>query len=308
MIPYGSAATRTCAICTDAQTTRWCIAVGFLSRVPTMPKGQSQRVKGISARQRAKGDPLPEGWWHLDQRLAWDVTTIKAWWQLSEESSGADTPGSPEDAHGVTTAPDTTPGLEDSPETPKAWDMTIKAWWQLSQESSEADTPSGPEGAHGTATAPDTTIRTWWELSEESSAVATPRGHEDGAVGHSRSRIRTPSPEDRYVWHDVSVAGASQHYMLPLTMQQWHTPYAEAPAVLAMAVPPPPQPPWLLVPCGPAGVPCQAPADAYAHSIGSVGHPHSCAPPCKYSRGGRVCKDGASCSRCHICSWKRSVK
>lgn len=239
------------------------------------------------------------------------MTTIKARWQLSEESSGADTTGGPEDAHRATTAPDTTPGPEDSPEVPKAQDVTIKAWWQLSEESSEADSPGGPTGAHGTATAPGTTISSRWEPSEGSSAVATPRDHEVGAAGHSRSRIRTPSPEDRYVWHDVSgAAGASQHSVLPLPVQQWHTSYAEAPVLLAMVALPPPQPLWLLAPGGPAGVPFQAPADAYVHSIGSTGHPHSCAPPCKYSRGGRVCKDGANCSRCHVCSWKkkRSVK
>eukprot|EP00418_Pyrodinium_bahamense_P054054 CAMPEP_0179161242 /NCGR_PEP_ID=MMETSP0796-20121207/78914_1 /TAXON_ID=73915 /ORGANISM="Pyrodinium bahamense, Strain pbaha01" /LENGTH=341 /DNA_ID=CAMNT_0020863317 /DNA_START=46 /DNA_END=1071 /DNA_ORIENTATION=+ len=37
-------------------------------------------------------------------------------------------------------------------------------------------------------------------------------------------------------------------------------------------------------------------------SAGSVGHPHACGRACKYlSRKG--CKDGASCTRCHLCKW-----
>lgn len=201
---------------------------------------------------------------------------------------------------------------------------------------------SGAEDAHQAAKAQDTAIKSWWQLSEESSAVATPRGreggHEDGATGYSWSRIRTPSPEGRYVLHDVPGAGASPFFMLPLPAQQWHTPCPEAPFVLALAVAPPPPQPVLLAdvlhrmraecdqapsdmacqrrlrreeqptPCVIAGSPGQAPADARALSIGSEGHPQNCALPCKYSRGGRVCKDGASCSRCHLCPWTRIVK
>ena len=112
--------------------------------------------------------------------------------------------------------------------------------------------------------------------------VATPRGRgdgrEDGGAGQRWSSIRTPSPERRHVQNDMAGAGASQHRMPPLLAQLWHTPCAEAPSVLAMAVPPPPQ--ALLL--------GWVPADAHAPSIGSVGHPHGCALPCKYSRGGRV--------------------
>mmetsp|Transcript_58709 Transcript_58709/g.128947 ORF Transcript_58709/g.128947 Transcript_58709/m.128947 type:complete len:247 (-) Transcript_58709:110-850(-) len=41
-------------------------------------------------------------------------------------------------------------------------------------------------------------------------------------------------------------------------------------------------------------------------SNGSVGHPFTCAGPCKYFSKPRGCKDGASCNRCHICPWKRT--
>jgi len=48
----------------------------------------------------------------------------------------------------------------------------------------------------------------------------------------------------------------------------------------------------------PRPVPCPV-------SIGSVGHPFSCAGACKYARKRRGCKDGVSCDRCHLCEWKR---
>lgn len=42
-------------------------------------------------------------------------------------------------------------------------------------------------------------------------------------------------------------------------------------------------------------------------SAGSVGHPYSCAEPCKYVRKrNRGCKDGAACARCHLCEWKKT--
>jgi hypothetical protein len=46
-------------------------------------------------------------------------------------------------------------------------------------------------------------------------------------------------------------------------------------------------------------------------SIGSVGHPVSCAEACKYYRKARSCKQGRSCTRCHLCErrhlgrWRR---
>jgi len=53
------------------------------------------------------------------------------------------------------------------------------------------------------------------------------------------------------------------------------------------------------------------PAEAFVEcmptvSVGSVGHPHTCAEPCKYVRKKRRgCKDGSACVRCHLCEWKR---
>jgi len=40
-------------------------------------------------------------------------------------------------------------------------------------------------------------------------------------------------------------------------------------------------------------------------SMGSVGHPHSCAAACKYHTKKAGCKDGYKCTRCHLCKWSR---
>lgn len=40
-------------------------------------------------------------------------------------------------------------------------------------------------------------------------------------------------------------------------------------------------------------------------SMGSVGHPHMCGAPCKFA-GKNRCKDGESCTRCHMCIWTRA--
>ncbi|CAE8597194.1 unnamed protein product [Polarella glacialis] len=41
-----------------------------------------------------------------------------------------------------------------------------------------------------------------------------------------------------------------------------------------------------------------------SYSVGSAEHPHRCAKPCKYFwRKG--CKEGANCSRCHLCKFSR---
>jgi hypothetical protein len=40
-------------------------------------------------------------------------------------------------------------------------------------------------------------------------------------------------------------------------------------------------------------------------SVGSIGHPHSCAFPCKYNSKANGCKDGKLCTRCHLCHWSR---
>lgn len=41
-------------------------------------------------------------------------------------------------------------------------------------------------------------------------------------------------------------------------------------------------------------------------SMGSLGHPYSCGPACKFANSARGCKDGRQCSHCHLCQWTRS--
>ena len=38
-------------------------------------------------------------------------------------------------------------------------------------------------------------------------------------------------------------------------------------------------------------------------SVGSEGHPHTCALPCKFAGRKQGCSKGASCPRCHLCDW-----
>lgn len=43
-------------------------------------------------------------------------------------------------------------------------------------------------------------------------------------------------------------------------------------------------------------------------SVGSIGHPYTCAEACKFHPKDRGCKDGALCTRCHVCRWSRYPK
>jgi len=40
-------------------------------------------------------------------------------------------------------------------------------------------------------------------------------------------------------------------------------------------------------------------------SVGSKGHPHSCAAACKYVKRKGGCRMGAACELCHLCFWQR---
>lgn len=47
------------------------------------------------------------------------------------------------------------------------------------------------------------------------------------------------------------------------------------------------------------------PESSEAPSIGSIGHPRTCGPACKYWFKPRGCKDGVNCTHCHLCAWHR---
>lgn len=63
------------------------------------------------------------------------------------------------------------------------------------------------------------------------------------------------------------------------------------------APPAPPSPPAAATPASAEAEPLE--------SIGSAGHPYTCAEACKYAKKPRGCKDGAACARCHQCGWHR---
>jgi len=48
--------------------------------------------------------------------------------------------------------------------------------------------------------------------------------------------------------------------------------------------------------------------DDQCASVGSIGHPYTCAEACKFHPKPRGCKDGALCTRCHVCRWNRYQK
>lgn len=68
---------------------------------------------------------------------------------------------------------------------------------------------------------------------------------------------------------------------------------------LAASVPPPPSLPL------PASQPPQNSHCTEVVSMGSIGHPHSCAPACRYVKRKGGCGHGAMCRRCHMCFWRR---
>lgn len=45
------------------------------------------------------------------------------------------------------------------------------------------------------------------------------------------------------------------------------------------------------------------PTAPFQISMGSKGHPYSCADACKFAAKTRGCKDGADCDHCHLCKW-----
>ncbi|CAE7546460.1 unnamed protein product [Symbiodinium natans] len=54
-----------------------------------------------------------------------------------------------------------------------------------------------------------------------------------------------------------------------------------------------------------SGMQIQAPG--LLSSVGSLGHPYSCAQACKYIGKAKGCKDGTNCPNCHLCRWSRNA-
>lgn len=49
-------------------------------------------------------------------------------------------------------------------------------------------------------------------------------------------------------------------------------------------------------------------AEGAVVSIGSIGHPHVCQDACPYVKRKGGCKEGANCTKCHLCFWRKRSK
>merc|ERR1719436_2337408 len=63
---------------------------------------------------------------------------------------------------------------------------------------------------------------------------------------------------------------------------------------------------WLQLQCSKEPESAVVPSEAL--SCGTVGHPHTCAVPCKFFATRRGCKDGMACSHCHACHWRSCLR
>lgn len=65
---------------------------------------------------------------------------------------------------------------------------------------------------------------------------------------------------------------------------------------------------WLQLQCSQSCDTVPSPVVSEALSCGTLGHPHSCAVPCKFFATRRGCKDGMACSHCHACHWRSCLR
>lgn len=109
------------------------------------------------------------------------------------------------------------------------------------------------------------------------------------ALETTRTRARAESPESTPVHLDLEMNRQWRPEGIPkVTFAMW-------PCDLAALWQPPALPE------------AQEAIAAACSSLGSIGHPLSCAAPCKYVKRKGGCKDGAQCSLCHQCFWQRGV-
>lgn len=59
------------------------------------------------------------------------------------------------------------------------------------------------------------------------------------------------------------------------------------------------------VPVPPPPLPVHALDVSLFPSVGSVGHPHACREACRYIKRKGGCRNGANCTMCHLCFWRR---
>lgn len=109
---------------------------------------------------------------------------------------------------------------------------------------------------------------------------------------NSVERIRTPSPDGHFIVPPTTSSFEERDKVRPdcKRSELARTPLA--------GTPPAGGAPNDYIICDPGDI-------RMVPSTGSIGHPTSCAEPCKYFSRARGCKDGAMCDRCHLCEWRR---
>eukprot|EP00930_Biecheleria_cincta_P070814 TRINITY_DN58416_c0_g1_i1.p1 TRINITY_DN58416_c0_g1~~TRINITY_DN58416_c0_g1_i1.p1 ORF type:complete len:516 (+),score=52.57 TRINITY_DN58416_c0_g1_i1:63-1610(+) len=119
--------------------------------------------------------------------------------------------------------------------------------------------------------------------------------HERGLPETDPARL-TIQVIDQQLLHPIHVGSGVAPPPGPATPPQWD------PAMVTSGVPPTPQqhlamrPPTLCM---------QAKKLNQVASLGTLGHPLSCAPPCKYVKRQGGCREGVNCTQCHECFWTR---
>ena len=184
-------------------------------------------------------------------------TTVKSWWELSEDCSAVATPR--------------------------------KSWWQLSEESSAIATPRGRESDHEDGAAGFS-----WSRIRTPSPEGRYTLHDMSGAGTTQfSKLPLPAqqwhtqyPEVPLVLATAVVPPPPQPLLLADLLQRDREECDQVPSDRACQRQPRREQRLErgVAACGPG----QTPSDAVVLSIGSVGHPQNCALPCKYSRGGRV--------------------
>eukprot|EP00439_Symbiodinium_sp_Y106_P069759 s278_g12.t1 len=117
--------------------------------------------------------------------------------------------------------------------------------------------------------------------------------------------IKTPFPyaqvEEPPMFAPMFESGAGIRVIqLPPGLVELQVPPAQGDAGL----PPPP------APHAESKAPAATPTGSSGHivSIGSVGHPFTCAEACKYVKRKGGCRDGSQCTKCHECGEKEEPK
>lgn len=151
---------------------------------------------------------------------------------------------------------------------------------------------------------PSSTLARSQACSRASSRSTSPSSHS------SPCRTRTPSPQRNYYPRSLACSPGVASMNCPPAVG-WYADPSESSTLLNIED----FSAWVMVPMVERAVftigTCEVERDASkgdesesVPSMGSKGHPYNCAEACKYACKSRGCKDGLSCSRCHLCDWR----